>query len=137
MSSEHSFDDDIRSDYQQTFLLVQDAMWQLGLSKGPAGPTPATAWLPLLKEAVEKLEEARTAAVNQMLPDAQRAVKMAQAQSANPCWDLAEKYPEVRRVCVVDVALFAVKWAIEDLQEEGRPPLQPGALKLSRTKRTQ
>lgn len=137
MSTEQSFDDDIMPLYEETFELTRDALWTLGLSKERTGATPADAWLPLLRKAAFVLEEARTAAANQLLPDARRAVKMAQAQTVNPCWELAKKYPEVRRVCVVDVALFAVKWAIEDLEEESRPPVQPEALKLAKTKRVQ
>ncbi len=111
-------------DHDEVLATIRDKFWVLGQSSAPLGNTQASQYLPLMQEAADKLEEARSVAIRQLLPDSKRHVWLKSKSSPNPYNALAKEYPEVRRVCIVDIALYAVQWAMQDLINEGTAPVK-------------
>ena len=105
--------------------VLRDAQRKLTALRERRGTTPAHTWMCHMAAALTALEQAHEAALGQCLPDVKRALyATGKGPAANPVQALAAKYPEVRRLRVVEVALDAVSWALRDLEEEGKLPVK-------------
>ena len=116
--------------HDEVIHTIRDALWMLG-HQGPHDDeatycVPAKHFLPKIRQALALLKETHKEMLDALPSDLKSKLKQASRQSGNPLSDLAQaEYPEIRRFCKVQIALFATEYTLKVLEEEGRPPEAP------------
>lgn len=101
--------------------VIRDALWVLGQQRPFGGDCLTPQLRSRLQAARSDIRMVYTQMIAACPPEAQRAIKIARNHSPNPVWDHAEQYPDVNRACVMQVVLYALEWAMDQLDRDARP----------------